>query len=263
MQAWAQASLVFFTYVVLLSSALPGLDRSRRVLAATGSGTGLVVALLAGTGRGSRLDVWVVPPVLLLIAYWTSGLLYREHMPRAERMFCRIDRVLRIRSIAANTPRLLAELLELAYIAVYPTIPIALAIHFATSDAPNPDRFWTVILVTDYICFGMLPWIQTRPPRSLEREPPWRGRFRAVNLRLLRKTSIQVNTFPSGHAAEALAAFLMVLDAPALIATGMFLNALAISAGAVFGRYHFGADIFAGWAVALVVWLVVQGARIS
>jgi membrane-associated phospholipid phosphatase len=74
---------------------------------------------------------------------------------------------------------------------------------------------------------------------------------------LLGKTSIQVNTFPSGHAAEALAAFLLVLDAPALIATAMLLNALAISAGAVFGRYHFAADILAGWAVAVVVWLVV------
>jgi hypothetical protein len=37
----------------------------------------------------------------------------------------------------------------------------------------------------------------------------------------------------------------------------MLLNALAISAGAVFGRYHFAADILAGWAVAVVVWLVV------
>jgi hypothetical protein len=36
----------------------------------------------------------------------------------------------------------------------------------------------------------------------------------------------------------------------------MFLIAAAISAGAVFGRYHYAVDAFAGWAVAVVVWLL-------
>ena len=31
--------------------------------------------------------------------------------------------------------------------------------------------------------------------------------------------------------------------------------ALAVSAGAVLGRYHYAADAFAGWAVALIVWV--------
>jgi membrane-associated phospholipid phosphatase len=76
-------------------------------------------------------------------------------------------------------------------------------------------------------------------------------------VRLLGATSIQVNTFPSGHAAEALAATLLLLGAPWPIAAGMFLNALAISAGTVFGRYHYAADAIAGWAVAIVVWLAI------
>jgi membrane-associated phospholipid phosphatase len=74
-----------------------------------------------------------------------------------------------------------------------------------------------------------------------------------VNLRLLGKTSIQVNTFPSGHAAEALAALLLVLDAPGPFVVIMLFTAMAISAGTVFGRYHFFADVFVGWAVAFVV----------
>jgi membrane-associated phospholipid phosphatase len=37
----------------------------------------------------------------------------------------------------------------------------------------------------------------------------------------------------------------------------MSLMALAISAGAVLGRYHYAADVLAGWLVALVVWLLV------
>jgi hypothetical protein len=34
----------------------------------------------------------------------------------------------------------------------------------------------------------------------------------------------------------------------------MFFNAAAISAGAVFGRYHYAADAIAGWGVALIVY---------
>jgi hypothetical protein len=37
----------------------------------------------------------------------------------------------------------------------------------------------------------------------------------------------------------------------------MWLAALAVSAGAVLGRYHFALDAAAGWAVALAVWTLV------
>jgi hypothetical protein len=36
----------------------------------------------------------------------------------------------------------------------------------------------------------------------------------------------------------------------------MFAAAVAISAAAVGGRYHYAADAILGWAVALVVWTV-------
>src|SRR5918993_125009 len=103
------------------------------------------------------------------------------------------------------------------------------------ADPPEPARFWAVILITDYICFGTLPWIQTRPPRSLEQQEPWRSGLRPLNVRLMTTASIRVNTFPSGHAAEALAATLLVLQAPWPWVLWMFFNAAAISAAAVFG----------------------------
>ena len=109
------------------------------------------------------------------------------------------------------------------------------------------------MLITDFVCFGVLPWVQTRPPRALEAGDPWPSSFRAFNLRLLGATSIQVNTFPSGHAAEALAAALLVLGAPPGVVVMMFAAALAVSAGAVLGRYHYLADALAGWAVAVAV----------
>jgi hypothetical protein len=169
-----------------------------------------------------------------------------------------LDRRLRIPYRARQLPRFMALTLELAYVGVYPTIPVALAFHLLCAPEPDPERFWAVILITDYICFAFLAWVQTRPPRALENGEPWQSAVRRFNLRLLGAASIQVNTFPSGHAAEALAAALLLIGAPWPIVAGMFLNALAISAGAVFGRYHYAGDAVAGWVVAMAVWLAIR-----
>ena len=37
----------------------------------------------------------------------------------------------------------------------------------------------------------------------------------------------------------------------------MFIAAIAVSAGAVLGRYHYLADILAGWLVAILVFLLL------
>jgi membrane-associated phospholipid phosphatase len=256
MPAWQPATAAFFIYVGAVAVLMRGLDASKRRLALAGAAAGLAVAAGASVARHPLLQDWLIPPLALLIGYWTSGLLFVAPMPRIERSLQAIDRALEIRRTAAAVPTALAEILECSYAAVYLVIPIALAIHLVATNGADADRFWTVILVTDYVCFGMLPWIQTRPPRALEPEPPWRARFRAVNLRLLGTMSIQANTFPSGHAAEALAAALLVIGAGPLAVSALLVMAVAISAGAVLGRYHYATDAFAGWAVAAIVWLL-------
>jgi membrane-associated phospholipid phosphatase len=151
----------------------------------------------------------------------------------------------------------LAEFLEVSYVGVYPVLPIALVLHLLYVPDPDIDRFWTVILLTDYVCFGALPWIQTRPPRALEQRPPWNSAVRRFNLKLIGAASIHVNTFPSGHAAEASAAALLVIGSPLPVVITMAFAALAISAAAVFGRYHYLADALLGWFVALAVWALL------
>jgi hypothetical protein len=254
---WEIASVVLFAYTAILA-AVCGLALGIRVRAFAASGAGLgVVVVSAFTPSNVFLHGWLLPPILLLLAYWTSGLLFTAPMPLAERVLFQIDRVLQVRAISAATPRWIADLLELSYAAVYALIPIALVLHVRFSAHPDFDRFWTVILVTDYVCFAMLPWIQTRPPRALEPGDPWRSSLRIFNLRLLGAASIRVNTFPSGHAAEALAAALLVSNAPSAVVGWMLFNTLAVSAGAVLGRYHYAADAFTGWLVALVVWVIL------
>lgn len=246
------ASFGFFIYCSALAITL---ERSRRNRVLTGCATGLLIAAgWLASANYPLLHDWLLPPIALLVAYWTSGALFTAPSQTAEIRLRALDDAWRIRWLAARAPRLLAELLELSYLWVYPVIPVALAIYVLHTPEPDPSRFWSVMLITDYVCFATLPWIQTRPPRAIEGSDPWRSSVRRFNLKLLGETSIGVNTFPSGHAAEALAAALMVVGAPVPFVLWMFVSALAISAGAVFGRYHYAPDAVAGWLVAIGVW---------
>ncbi len=258
MTAWPLASGLFFGYAAVLAVALPRLPVHRRRAALAWSAAGLGLSILAARLPFTPLlHDWLLAPALLLTAYWTSGRLFSAAMSGIERFLLGFDGTLRIRAIAARLPRAVAEFLEVAYVGVYPLVGMALVMQLTLTDAPDPQRFWTVVLVTDYVCFAALPWIQTRPPRALEVADPWRAQTRRLNLRLLGAASIHVNTFPSGHTAEALAAALLVLHAPLPWVAWMFFNAAAVSAGAVFGRYHYALDAITGWIVALVVWWVI------
>ena len=251
--AWQVSSLIFFAYLMVVAALPRGLTRTarRRVFAGAAAGVA-VIAISTRLSADGLANVVVLPAAALLIGYWTSGMLFVAPMPRAERLLARVDRALRIDAITSACPRPVAELLEAAYTGVYPLIPMAL--YLALRHGMTADRFWTTILLTDYLCFGMLPWLQTRPPRALGFDATWRSRWRLVNLRMLAAGSVQVNTFPSGHAAEALVVALLLADAPAPIAGWLVVHAAALSAGAVFGRYHYAADAIAGWAVALLVY---------
>jgi membrane-associated phospholipid phosphatase len=256
MQTWQLASAAFFLYVAAVSW-WQGLSRPRARLALAGAAGGLTVLVLSRAVESPALSLWIWPPLLLLIGYWASGLLFVAPGPSQEAALGWLDDRLDVRSTARRVPRPLAETLEAAYAGVYLLIPLALMVRLASFSAPEPDVFWTVVLVTDYICFAVLPWVQTRPPRALEPGDPWPSSVRRFNLRMLGAASIQVNTFPSGHAAEALAAVLLVAGAHPMVVVLMLLGAIAVSAGAVMGRYHYLLDALTGWVVALAVFVVV------
>ncbi len=260
LRGWELASVIAFVYTAVVAALIrKGLPRTARLRAVGGSVAGLLLTVASAIAPFHPLfHGWLLPPALLLLGYWTSGLLFVAPMKRIERVFGVIDRIVHVRNVGSRTPASVAEFLEFSYAAVFALIPIALALHLKFSDTPDTDRFWTVILVTDFICFAALPWIQTRPPRALESGEPWSSSFRSFNLRWLGSASIQVNTFPSGHAAEALAAALLVSNLRPVVFIWMLFNAAAVSAGAVFGRYHYAIDAFAGWLVAIAVWIVLM-----
>ena len=77
------------------------------------------------------------------------------------------------------------------------------------------EEFWNVVLPPAYACYATFPFVQTLPPRAIERDfepqpPP--TPLRKLNLFVLRHLSIQANTFPSGHVAASLAVALELLS---------------------------------------------------
>jgi membrane-associated phospholipid phosphatase len=257
--AWHLGALIFFGYVAGIAMLRRGLPPRRRARALATAAGGAILSIASPLASADGLlAVWIVPIALLLIAYWASGFLFVAPMSAAEAILARIDETLGIDRASSRMPRVVAEVLELAYTGVYPLIPLAL--FLALRSSVSLDRFWTVVVFTDLVCFAMLPWIQTRPPRAVMDVQPWRASWRRMNRRILDAGSIGVNTFPSGHAAEGLAAALLLSGSAWPVAAGMFAIAAAISAGAVFGRYHYAADALAGWAVAILVWALVNHA---
>jgi membrane-associated phospholipid phosphatase len=255
MKSWILASVVFFGYALVLAPVLPGLQRAARRRAIFAALAGFALCLAAHlTGGSALLQEWVMPAALLLTGYWTSGQLFAAPMPGIERALRWFDRTLGIDDAIGVTPGWMRVVLELAYASVYVLVPVALLIRFATLADANPEQFWFVVLVTDFVCFACLPWIQTRPPRALSPQAPWQSGIRRLNEQVLDRTSIQHNTFPSGHAAEALASALLVASAPWPLAAAVAVAAVLVSAGAVLGRYHYAADAVAGWVVAAAVW---------
>jgi membrane-associated phospholipid phosphatase len=260
MRLWEAASITFFLALVIVSPVAlrSGFGRFAKVVAGALAGL-LITFAIAAIPYAPALHDWFGPPALLLMGYWISGWLFVAPRTGQEQILLRIDERLDILPVARRLPRVLVELLEASYVGIYPLIPIALLVHLTLTPDPDAERFWSVLLITDYICFIALACVQTRPPRAFERVAPWQSSVRPFNMRLVGAASIQVNTFPSGHAAEALAAALLVTGAPLPVVIVMWLNAVAVSAAAVLGRYHYAADALAGWAVAFLVWLVVWG----
>jgi membrane-associated phospholipid phosphatase len=259
MRLWVLAAIVFFGYAAVLAPLLPGLSRLARRRAVLTALAGLALCLIAHfADTVVVLREWLMPPTLLLLGYWTSGQLFAAPMPGVERALDGLDRKLGVDAAVRATPRWLRAILELAYAGVYALVPIVLLIRFATLPDADPEGFWTVVLVTDFICFACLPWIQTRPPRAVAGQAPWQSGLRRFNERVLARTSIQHNTFPSGHAAEALACALLVVAAPWPLVVTVAVAGLLVSAGAVLGRYHYAADALAGWFVAAVVWVALR-----
>ena len=253
----------YFAYLVVLARVQPlSSSRRNRVLVVGLVCIGLVVVL-----SQLRLQLpmriardWV-PCIYLLQGYWMSGLFFRRPMISVEDRLLRLDGrllgALRMDAVVGRTPAPVLELLELAYLCAYPFVPVAFALIYGAGLRGQADEYWTPVLLAAFACYGLLPWIQTRPPRTIEPPGAMDGRrlvLRKLNRVVLDRASVQVNTFPSGHAATAIAAALAAGELLPGLVLPLHAAAGAIAVSTVAGRYHYAADTLVGLAVGLAAW---------
>jgi membrane-associated phospholipid phosphatase len=246
-RGWSGAELVnaaFFGWMAALSWTLR-LDGARRKRATAWGAVGAVLTL-AGYASGSAIVRDWLPAPLMLVAYWQSGPFFVRPNERLQRRLLQLDHRL---LGDARLPGGIAQILELAYVFCYPLLPIGLGLLYVSGREAAAGRYWMAILVPTYLCYALLPFLPTAPPRDLEPARPATG-IRRLNQWLVHAGSIQANTFPSAHVAATMSAALaLCVELP--MAGGIFLVvALAIAAATVFGRYHYLADAILGALVA-------------
>ncbi|MBS1858720.1 MAG: phosphatase PAP2 family protein [Acidobacteria bacterium] len=255
-------SLLVFAWLVILAWRRSALGRARQVrITAIGAGA-IALAVFASQALPRIVPPTVtsiardwVPLLLLTLFYWQAGGFVTGADATFEGRLLKLDRRLIAPLLAwcARHPAAGVWFLtyaELAYLSYYGAMPLAIAVLYLTGCARSVDHFWTVVLLAAYGSCAVLPFIQTRPPRAIDPEwsaPPFSGRVRAFNLRILRSGSIQANTFPSAHVAIATACALGLLHVgPVWIGFAFLWMAASIALGAAAGRYHYTADAILG-----------------
>ncbi|HET9268525.1 MAG TPA: phosphatase PAP2 family protein [Vicinamibacterales bacterium] len=213
---------------------------------------GAVVAAAFLTPASVR--AWM-PIIYLVLGYWIPAILTPSKPDAAFETWLRqtdADWGL----AALRVPSWIRQPLELAYLFCYPLVPAAFAVVWTLGRDTDIQRFWFATLLAGYACYATVPWLASRPPRLLAPSSDPGGVVAAFNVRVLRRVSHQLTTFPSGHVAVATAAALTIW--PVSRPAGLLLAAIAagIAGGAVAGRYHFAVDVVLGVVVGAVAVLV-------
>ena len=263
--SWERIAIAYYGYLTIVAFAGTRFVRARTAAPGALAVCCLVLGAQAASWSPLRMDelafASVVPMFVLLGGYWLSGLFFVTPMHGVERWLMAVDeRFLRgtgIFAAYANGPSIVHESLETAYVLVYPVIPAAVATLAIAGRSDAIPHFWSVVLLAEFLSYGMMPWLQTRPPRVLESAKgmvPPQSAIRRLNAAILDRGSIQANTVPSGHAAGAVATGLAVADAVPHAGIAFLVLAAGIVAATVLGRYHYLVDSLLGIAVAAMAW---------
>lgn len=204
-----------------------------------------------------------LPLALTLAAFREMQLFIPQHFnDRYETIWIRWDHVLLdrwgvhrgIESFGAVIP----DCLELCYLLVYAIGPFCIAVLYVEKRRTAIDRFLSIYLLGTLLAYALFPYFPSQPPRAIfpSVDPPsYTSWIRAFNLWILRTASIQSSVFPSAHVSSAFAAtwgmFLVLRDRKP-VGWGLLAYAISVSVATIYGRYHYAADVLAGFGLSLI-----------
>jgi membrane-associated phospholipid phosphatase len=232
--------------------------------------------LIAMCERGrwtAFISVWRdwLPMLYTLIAFREMELfLPGSFEGRLEASWIRLDRTLldgwHLRAGIQSLGAVIPFYLEFCYLWVYGIAAICVWILYARKKRQLADSFWPVYLSGTLLAYALFPYFPSQPPRIVYPgldNPAVVTWVRRLNLWILSKATIHIGVFPSAHVSSAFAcAWAMFLLFPERKRIGWLtlVYAVSVSIATVYGRYHYAADVIAGFAVSLVaagvaIWL--------
>ena len=204
-----------------------------------------------------------LPSLLMLLAYWQSGLFYLHANLKLQNGLVEFDKRVAVLigelRLSDRTLQWLDHYLESAYLFCYPMVPLGIVILYFLKLESQVPEFWKIVIPPSFVCYAVVAFVQTLPPRTLEAEMlRKRGGVQTLNLGIIQRASIQINTFPSAHAAASMAVALAITHVNPLIGGILIWLALSIAAAAAVCRYHFTADVVIGTLIAIVWYVLLQ-----
>lgn len=165
------------------------------------------------------------------------------------------------RAIIESLGRLVPSILESSYLLVYGTGFFCIALLYFEHRREQVDRFLTVYLTGTLLAYALFPYFPSEPPRILFPDsfrPAITGGIRSLNLWILNVATVHIGVFPSAHVSSAFSAawFFLIYAQRTALGLGLLAYALTVSLATVYGRYHYAADVLAGFAVSLAAALV-------
>jgi len=256
-------SLFFFSFFLVLAWLRPLDWRHRLNVTTLGVVSILLLVLLPRFGQQTATLRKFLPLILIPMAYWQTAHFPAPVNEGLQRALAAIDdrifSALKGFSLPAGLKRLTHIYLECAYLMVYPLVPSGLAVLYYAGAIERVGEFWTVVLPPAYLCYATLPFVRTLPPRRLQEaripEAPQTG-MRRFNLIVVRLVTHQANTFPSGHAAAAVAVALELISAVPAAGFIYLVIAISIMVSAFVGRYHYALDVALGAALSCISFLL-------
>jgi membrane-associated phospholipid phosphatase len=263
--------IAFLIYAAISAALLPLQPAVRSLTIALNSGLVVVYALLLyAERRRASLFLGVVrdwlPLALVILAYREMGwfaLPMTEHP--LENAWVVWDRLL-LRGGAQQAIELLGPvlpaILEIAYSLVYTLAPFAVAVLYLYRRRDRVDAFLFPFVLGVLLCYAQFPFWPSEPPRTIfpgEDFPSYDTVFRRFNWWLLGGYGIHTSVFPSAHVGGAFSAYFgmkIALPERRWVARFLLVMAILIATATVYGRYHYLVDALAGFAVAVVAFVI-------
>ena len=259
---WIQGG---FAAILALVAWIRPLEAARRKAITVFAAVAFAVVALArlsiyvlGPDASSILRDWLPVP-LTLIPYWQTGQFFKGPDKKIQAWLVESDRV--ILGVFARSGFKFGPIarltMEWAYALCYGLAFFGLIVLYAAGLRREADTYWALVLIPTYLCYAVTPFFPALPPRSLHAEPArtQATKSRVFNLWLLKYGSIQAISFPSAHAACAMAISLVLLHDLPIAGVVCLVISFWISVAAVVGGYHYAIDVILGAALALIFYV--------